>query len=267
MKKMKVIVLSGYGLNCEEETLFAFVKAGELLSCDVQGKIVHINEVISCPNLLRDYNVLAIPGGFSYGDDTGAGNAFALRIFHNLREEISEFLAGDKLVIGICNGCQILMRLISDFACITLLNNSVRQYQCRWVKVKVNLSNNSPWLKGLNELYIPVAHGEGRFFVENVSVISSIEKNIAFRYINNEGNYANQEFPCNPNGSVADIAALSDNSGKVLVMMPHPERAMFFTQQDNWTQIKEQCLRSNIAYPAYGDGMKIFCNAVKYFCK
>ncbi|AHX04420.1 phosphoribosylformylglycinamidine synthase subunit PurQ [Ehrlichia japonica] len=264
---MKVIVLSGYGLNCEEETLFAFAKAGELLSCDVQGKIVHINEVISYPKLLKNYNILVIPGGFSYGDDTGAGNAFALRIFNNLREEISEFLTGDKLVMGICNGCQILMRLISDFSPITLLSNSIQQYQCRWVKVKVNPSSNSLWLEGLSELYIPVAHGEGRFFVESDSVISSIEKNIALRYVTSTGNYANQEFPYNPNGSVADIAALSDNSGRVLAMMPHPERVIFFTQQDNWTQVKEQCLRSNIAYPTYGDGMKIFCNAVRYFCE
>ena len=264
---MKVIVLSGYGLNCEEETLFAFVKAGELLSCNVQGKIVHINDMILNPKLLVDYNVLVIPGGFSYGDDTGAGNAFALRVFNNLKEEISEFLIGDKLVIGICNGCQILMRLISDFSNITLLNNTVQQYQCRWVKVKVDPLNNSAWLKGLDELYIPVAHGEGRFFVENDSIITTIKNNIAMRYITNIGDYADQEFPYNPNGSVDDIAALSDNSGKVLVMMPHPERAMFFTQQDNWTQIKEQCLRANIAYPTYGDGMKVFCNAVEYFCK
>lgn len=91
-----------------------------------------------------------------------------MRVFNNLKEEISEFLVGDKLVIGICNGCQILMRLISDFSNITLLNNTVRQYQCRWVKVKVNPSNNSVWLKGLDELYIPVAHGEGGFLLKMI---------------------------------------------------------------------------------------------------
>ncbi|WDM85091.1 phosphoribosylformylglycinamidine synthase subunit PurQ [Ehrlichia sp. JZT12] len=264
---MNVIVLCGYGLNCEEETLFAFVRAGESLSCNVKGSIVHINEIVSNPKLLKDYNVLVIPGGFSYGDDTGAGNAFALRLFNNLKEEIEEFLIKDKLVLGICNGCQILIRLISNFSCVTLLNNSIKQYQCRWTKMKVNPSSNSVWLQKLDELYIPIAHGEGRFLIADNSTISSLENNIALRYITNTGNYANQEYPYNPNGSVYDIAALSDDSGKVLIMMPHPERAMFFTQQDNWTQIKEKCLRSNIDYPVYGDGMKIFCNAVQYFCK
>ena len=264
---MNVIVLCGYGLNCEEETLFAFIKAGELLSYSVKVKIVHINEIVLNPKLLKDYNVLVIPGGFSYGDDTGAGNAFALRLLNNLKEEIEEFLVKDKLVLGICNGCQILIRLISDFSYATLLNNSARQYQCRWVKMKVNPCSNSIWLDGLDELYVPVAHGEGRFFIAEGTEISSVENNIVLRYIKDNGDYANQEFPYNPNGSVYDIAALSDNSGRVLVMMPHPERAMFFTQQDNWTQIKNKCLRSNIDYPTYGDGMKIFCNAVKYFYK
>ncbi|QGR02705.1 phosphoribosylformylglycinamidine synthase subunit PurQ [Ehrlichia ruminantium] len=262
---MNVIVLSGYGLNCEEETMFAFLKAGELLSCNVQGKIVHINEIVSNPKLLKSYNVLVIPGGFSYGDDTGAGNAFALRILNNLKEEIEEFLTEDKLVLGVCNGCQILMRLISDFSCVTLLNNSIKQYQCRWVKVKINSSSNSIWLNGLDTLYIPIAHGEGRFFFEESAVNLSIKDKIALQYVTDKGDLANQEFPDNPNGSICDIAALSANNGRILIMMPHPERAVFCLQQDNWAQIKEQCLRANIPYPIYGDGMKIFCNAVKYF--
>ncbi|CAI28119.1 Phosphoribosylformylglycinamidine synthase [Ehrlichia ruminantium str. Gardel] len=262
---MNVIVLSGYGLNCEEETVFAFLKAGELLSCNVQVKVMHINEVVSNPRLLKGYNVLVIPGGFSYGDYTGAGNAFALRMLNNFKEEIEEFLTADKLVLGICNGCQVLIRVISDFSYITLLSNSVNQYQCRWVKVKVNQLNNSVWLYELDELYIPVAHGEGRFFLESNSIDVSIKDKIALQYVTDKGNLANQQFPHNPNGSVYDIAALSSNNGRVLVMMPHPERAVFFLQQDNWSEIKEQCLRSDIPYPIYGDGIKIFCNAVKYF--
>jgi len=264
---MKIIILSGYGLNCEKETAFAFVECSKKLGINnVKVKIVHINEIIDNPNELKSSNILAIPGGFSYGDDTGAGNAFALRIKNNLWDELQEFLSQDKLTIGICNGCQILARLIPEFSDLALTHNDIGNYQCRWIKVKVSPSNNSIWLRDLNELYLPVAHGEGKFVMNHSTLEQLIASGSAvLRYINDYGEYANLQFPHNPNGSIHDLAALSDKSGKVLALMPHPERAIFFTQQDNWSLEKEKCKRSKVAIPTYGDGMLIFKNALRYF--
>ncbi|WP_339046542.1 phosphoribosylformylglycinamidine synthase subunit PurQ [Candidatus Mesenet endosymbiont of Agriotes lineatus] len=257
---MNVIVLCGYGLNCEEETAYAFMEAGLKLKYNVKVDVIHINEIIDNPKQLKLYHVLAIPGGFSYGDNTGAGNALSLRILNNLWDEIQEFLSQDKLMIGVCNGCQVLVRLIPDFANIALTHNDTGCYKCCWVNVQVNKKCNSPWLQGLNKLHIPIAHGEGKFYMEQ-DVLSKLinDDSIALRYVESDTQ------PYNPNGSVYDIAAVSDKSGKILALMPHPERAIFFTQQENWPLMKEKCLRNNIALPKYGDGMLIFENAVRYF--
>ncbi|WFW29708.1 MAG: phosphoribosylformylglycinamidine synthase subunit PurQ [Wolbachia endosymbiont of Menacanthus eurysternus] len=264
---MKIIVLFGYGLNCEKETAFAFEECARKIGItNIEVKIIHINDVIDNPCELKSSNILAIPGGFSYGDDTGAGNAFALRIKNNLLDQFQDFLLRDKLVIGICNGCQILVRLIPEFSSLALICNDVGSYQCRWIRVRVNQKSNSVWLQNLNELYLPVAHGEGKFFMDQGVLDQLIENNsVVLRYLNEEGNYANLEFPYNPSGSIYDIAALSSKSGRVLVLMPHPERGIFFTQQYNWTFEKEKCKRLGIAIPKYGDGIFIFENALRYF--
>ncbi|WCR57823.1 phosphoribosylformylglycinamidine synthase subunit PurQ [Wolbachia endosymbiont of Ctenocephalides felis wCfeJ] len=266
---MKIIVLSGYGLNCEKETAFAFMECSRKLGIsNVKVKIVHINEVIHNPGELKSSDILAIPGGFSYGDDTGAGNAFALRIKNNLLNELQDFLFQDKLVIGICNGCQILVKLIPEFSNLALIRNDIGNYQCRWIRVKVNPHSSSVWLRGLDELYLPVAHGEGKFFMNRDALNQLIESgSVALRYINEDGDYANLQFPYNPNGSVYDLAALSDKSGRVLALMPHPERGIFFTQRDNWPLEKEKYKRLNSAVPKYGDGMLIFENALRYFAQ
>ncbi|WP_254230011.1 phosphoribosylformylglycinamidine synthase subunit PurQ [Wolbachia pipientis] len=264
---MKIIVLSGYGLNCEKETAFAFMEFSRKLGINnIEVKIVHINEVISNSDELKSSNILAIPGGFSCGDDTGAGNAFALRIKNNLLDEFQNFLSQDKLIIGICNGCQILVKLVPEFSNLALTSNDIGNYQCRWIRVRVNPQSNSVWLRGLSELYLPIAHGEGKFFMDQDTLNQLIENNsVALRYVDENGDYANLQFPYNPNGSIYDLAALSDKSGRVLALMPHPERGIFFTQQDNWPLEKEKCKRSGVAMPKYGDGMLIFENALKYF--
>ncbi len=261
---MKIIILSGYGLNCENETAFAFMECSKKLGIkNIYVKIIHINEVIDNPRELETSDILAIPGGFSYGDDTGAGNAFALRIKNNLWDEFQRFLSQDKLVIGICNGCQILIRLVPEFSGVALINNKANNYYCRWVRVK---AINSLWLKSLDELYLPIAHGEGRFFIDDQALDKLIANGaIALRYINDDGKYANLAFPHNPSGSIYDLAGLSDKSGKILALMPHPERAIFFNQQDNWALEKEKCKRSGVNMRRYGDGMKIFENALQYF--
>lgn len=263
----KVIVLSGYGLNCEEETLHAFNH------CGVSGDIVHINDLIENPKALNDYQILAIPGGFSYGDDTGSGNAFAQKIKLSLWDDLKKFVERDTLTIGICNGCQILVNLglvpaLSTYGDrnVAVTYNASARYQCRWVDVKIE--NVSPWLKNIETMHIPVAHGEGRFMMEESTLKTLKEKKqIAARYISDDGTYAKEEFPTNPNGSIFDIAAMTDKTGRILAIMPHPERGMFTWQRDDYAEAKDTAQREKKELPEETDGMKIFKNAAAYYNK
>ncbi|MGH1455384.1 MAG: phosphoribosylformylglycinamidine synthase subunit PurQ [Alphaproteobacteria bacterium] len=259
-----VIVLAGYGLNCEEETLHAFTHNG------ANGKIVHINDLIETPKMLNDYNILAIPGGFSYGDDTGSGNAFAQKMRLALADDLKAFISRDTLTIGICNGCQILVNLglvpaLSEYGerDVAVTYNASARYQCRWIDIKIE--SNSPWLVDVDTLHIPVAHGEGRFMMENAT-LETLKSNgqVAARYTKDK-KAANGEFPHNPNGSISDIAAMTDKSGKVLAMMPHPERGMFTWQRDDYHEIKDAAQREGRQIPDETGAMQIFKNAVAYF--
>ena len=253
---MRVLVLSGYGINCEEETLHAFEAVG------FKGNIVHINDLIENPKKLDNYQVFAIPGGFSYGDDTGSGNAMAKKIMINLYDQILKFVSKDKLTIGICNGCQILVNLglvpgiHSKDPEIAMIENTSGIYQCRWINVKVN-NKKSPWLKNISKLNLPVAHQEGQFMIPK-KILKMIKDNnlIGLQYINDKNQLANGEFPFNPNGSLEDIAALTSKNGNVLALMPHPERAFYHHHIPNW---------QNNPSNKYADGYKIFFNAKKYF--
>lgn len=262
-----VIVLAGYGLNCEEETLFAFQHAG------LDGKIVHINDVIENPKILNEYQILCVPGGFSYGDDTGSGNAFAQKMKLALWDDLKKFVERDTLTLGICNGCQILtnLGLVPAFdknygqRDIAVTYNKSARYQCRWIDLKV-AENNSPWLSGIEEIHIPVAHGEGRFMMEEATLEKlKGNKQIAAHYVTPDGQPANEEFPHNPNGSIGDIAAITDESGKILVMMPHPERGMFTWQRDDYMEIKDAAQREGKDVPEESDGLAVFKNAAVYF--
>ncbi len=238
-----VIVISGYGLNCEEETSFAFSIANK----ETQVDIVHINKLIEKPCLLRKYQIMAIPGGFSYGDQTGAGNAFSWLLKNHLIDEINKFRTEDKLVIGICNGCQILSKIFLEDFPIDLLENNSGLYQCEWVRVN-KLATKSIWCKGIKSISIPIAHSEGRFKIKENSKV-----NVELCYENN------------PNGSDLDAAALSSSDGRVLAIMPHPERAVLLTQSNNWTLEKERFIRQNKDLPKYNDSIIIFQNGINYF--
>lgn len=255
MANPRVIVLSGYGLNCEEESLFAFKTIG------IEGQIIHINDLIEGSYKLKDYQILFIPGGFSYGDDTGSGRAYANRLKLNLNDDIREFALSDKLILGVCNGCQILAASGLLGPDIILEYNDSNKFECRWVNLKIEKNIESPWLKGIETLHIPVAHGEGKFILKE----GDENLKIAARYIKEDGSSAKGEYPFNPNGAMFDTAALTDKSGKILAIMPHPERALMFTQRDDYPLLKEQFLRQNKEFPIYGDGVKIFKNASEYF--
>ncbi len=261
----QVLVLAGYGLNCEEETLHAFEYNG------LKGSIRHINDLIEDPKELENTQVLAIPGGFSYGDDTGSGNAFAQKMRLALMDELLRFVERDTLTLGICNGCQILTNLgltpptgvkYGTRQTAVTYNESAR-YQCRWINLKI--TSNSPWLNNVESMHIPVAHGEGRFMMEDSTLKTLQDNNQIAAIYTKDGASANGEFPHNPNGSIADIAGITDPSGRVLALMPHPERGMFTWQRDDYMEIKDQAQRDSKIVSETADGMALFQNAATYF--
>lgn len=267
MVKPKVLVFAGYGLNSEEETKFAFDWAGGI------SDIIHINDIIDGKYKLLDYQILAFPGGFAYGDDTGAGNAYALKVTNHLWEELNKFISKNKLVIGICNGFQILMNLGLLPALnmeygkreMGLMPNASARYVVRFVDLRNDSKINSPWLEGLTSMSVPVANGEGRL-VASEKVLQEVNRKglVAFRYYNG-ATCQYQNLPFNPNGSIEDIAGISDETGHIIGLMPHPERAMFFVQMPNWPLLKEQYKRQGRRIPAEGSGLKIFQNAIRYY--
>jgi phosphoribosylformylglycinamidine synthase I len=268
MARPKALVLTGYGINCEEETAFAFRKAGAL------ADIVHINDLIGDRAMIDRYQIFCLPGGFCYGDDTGSGKALANRIKSRLMDGLQRFIARDTLMLGICNGFQVMVNLgimpgLNGFtgeAEVALEYNATNRYECRWVDVAAEKSSPSVFTRGIERLHIPVAHGEGSFFAQE-AVLEAIEKRglVALRYVRPSGTAARGEFPFNPNGSMDDIAAITDPTGRIMGMMPHPERGMFFFQRDDWTYLKEKLLLEGTEVPEFSDGFQIFRNAVKYF--
>lgn len=265
--KPKVIVMTGYGINCEEETKFVFEKAG------AEAEIVHINDLIDGLKKLNKYQVIVFPGGFAHGDDTGSGNAYANKIKNNVWDQVLKFVNSDKLAIGICNGCQIManLGLVPGFygkygeRLIALCHNASARHECRWINIKVT-SRKCVWTRGIDVLRCPVSHGEGNFYMEK-KVLDKINKQdqVAFRYVREDGYPAKGEFPYNPNGAMEDIAAVSDETGRILAIMPHPERNWNFYNQDDWPLLCEKARRSGKKLQADSQCMKIFKNAVRYF--
>lgn len=264
--KPKVLVFSGYGINCEEETKYAFALSGG------DADIVHINDVIAQKSMLSRYQILAFPGGFAYGDDTGAGNAYAQKLRNHLWKELQQFIKRDTLILGICNGFQILVNL-GLLPALTmkygerslgLMPNKIPRYTVRFVDLKVE-NKKSPWLLHMEKLSIPVSNGEGKLYATS-EVLRHIKKEnlVAFRYVRGEMcEYLG--LPASPNGSIDDIAGIVDPTGRILGVMPHPERAMFFTQLPNWQLTKEQLLRQNRTMPKHAPGLQIFKNAITYY--
>lgn len=266
MKKPKALVLSGYGLNSEEETRYALELSG------AEAKIVHINDLIDATQNLRDFQILAFPGGFSYGDDTGAGKAFANKVKNNLFEEVKKFISKDKLVIGVCNGFQIIIALglvpsldkkYGEPQAALLFNKKAR-YTNRWVDLKVE-GKKTPWLKGIDVFPAPVAHGEGRFFAD-LNTLKRLNENgqVVLRYT--KGAICDyQNLKPDPNGSMEMIAGITDETGRVFGLMPHPERGMFFTHLPNWPLLMEDFKRKGLKTPYLAPGIQIYQNGVGYF--
>jgi len=264
MPAPRVMVLKEHGTNCEYESQYAFGKAG------AKADIVHMEDLIANRGRLAQYQVLMFPGGFSHGDDTGAGLAWANRVRNHLEEEISSFVAGDHLVLGVCNGFQVMANLgilprIGGklVPMVALTHNESARYVDRWVDLE--FAGKGPWISGLGRVSYPIAHGEGRFFAEP-AMLDILEKNnmVAARYVRG-GICEYQDLPSNPNGALRDIAGITDESGRVLGLMPHPERAIEFTQLPDWTLRREKLAREGVSMPGEGPGMALFRNAVAYF--
>ncbi|VVC03875.1 Phosphoribosylformylglycinamidine synthase subunit PurQ [Candidatus Burarchaeum australiense] len=261
----KAIIMSGYGINSEMETREALKRAG------MASDIVHINDLIDKRKLLSDYRLVIFPGGFAYGDDTGAGNAYANRVRNNLWDELGEFLDGDNLVLGICNGFQILanLGLLPAFGRkyernIALMPNRTGVLECRYVTLKPAAENL--WTRGIERIRCPIAHGEGNFYCTDEVLRKLKEKKmICFQYAREDLSAANGEFPYNPNGALADIAGITSEDGKVLGLMPHPERAMESTGLYDWPLQKELLKRAGKALPSESMNLRLFRNIVGHF--
>lgn len=252
--KPKALVLRTAGTNCDRETAYAFAVAG------AESTLMHMNH-LKAKDSLSSYHILCIPGGFSYGDDLGAGKIFSLELLLWLRNDLEKFLARGGLILGICNGFQVLVKTgilpgVDFKQQVTLALNDSGRFEDRWVCLKTSPAVSparSIWLNDLPEtIHLPVAHAEGKFFASE-SVLDDLEKGnqIAFRYAGPKGE--TEIYPYNPNGSLRNIAGITDKSGRVLGLMPHPERYMFAHHHPSWHE---------------GDcnpwGLKIFENAVKY---
>jgi phosphoribosylformylglycinamidine synthase len=262
MTRPNALVLAGYGLNCEEETAFALDRGG------AAARIVHINDLIAGTARLADFQALVIPGGFSFGDDTGSGAAFANKLRNHLWEELRRFVERDTLTLGICNGFQILANLgliappgrAYGERVIGLMPNRSARYTARWVDLEI-VNQTSPFLRGLDRLSVPIAHGEGRLVLSEPDRASfAVNNQIAARYA--EGDIcAELGLPADPNGSTDAIAALLDHSGRVMGMMPPPERAIFALQLPHWPRQKT----NNCSPRADGPGLRMFQNIAAYF--
>lgn len=263
----KILVITGYGINSEEETAKCFNWAGG------EAKIVHVNDIVDGSHKLNNYQIIAFPGGFSYGDDTGSGNALANKIRNNLKEDLLTYLKEDKLVIGICNGMQIMANLglvpATDLKYgerqAALMRNLHVSLECRWIHIK-NVSQKCVWTKGIETMHLPISHGEGNFYVEP-AILEKMKANdqIVFKFVNEDGSPANNKFPANPNGAMEDITGVCDPTGKVFALMPHPERFNSWTNEDGWELKKEQLIREGKPFPTEGDGLKILRNGINYF--
>lgn len=255
MPTPSVLVLRAPGTNCDHETEFAFQKAG------AHVEKLHINQLRQMPERLQDFQILALPGGFSYGDDVASGRILASQLEHFLADSIREFRDAEKLILGICNGFQVLVKagLImpadEDGPLMTLTHNESGKYEDRWVNLAVT-PNHCPFLKDIQQLEVPVAHGEGNVICRKEWILQGLAQSgqVVMRY--SAPGDGPVSYPANPNGSQGNIAGLCDATGRVFGLMPHPERHVLPTQHPRWTRE---------GLKPVGDGFKIFQNAVDYF--
>jgi phosphoribosylformylglycinamidine synthase subunit PurQ / glutaminase len=274
----RVLILRAPGTNCDEESAHAFALAGGV------PERWHVNRLLEEPKKAAEFQILCLPGGFSYGDDIAAGRILGNQIEHHLADTLREFRDAGKLIIGICNGFQILLKtelLVAKDAAgpqATLAANESGKFEDRWVRLATS-GSKCVFLNGIEKLELPVAHGEGRFVPRDQQVLASLREagQLVLTYIPQERAGASSPpmvkigagdgparafgktsvpYPDNPNGAIDDIAGICDSTGRVFGLMPHPERFVDATQHPNWTRGPKR---------EVGEGLRVFQNAVRYF--
>ncbi|MCB2406775.1 phosphoribosylformylglycinamidine synthase subunit PurQ [Hymenobacter lucidus] len=268
-KPVQALILTGFGINCEEEFAAAYRLAG------AEATIVHLNQVLHGHVSIHDFDILNFPGGFSFGDDLGSGVVLANKLRYRknaagrtLLDDIKEFVAHGKFVMGICNGFQVLVKLglLPDLSGtvtpeVTLTHNASGRYEDRWVRLKVNPESNSPFLKGIDTLEVPVRHGEGRLIIKGEEILAEIENRglNCLAYTDFDGS-PTDVYPHNPNGADLNCAGLTDTTGQVFGLMPHPEAFLSLYNHPDWARRKRQ----NPNLSEEGDGLKLFRNIVEH---
>jgi phosphoribosylformylglycinamidine synthase len=273
----RVLILRAPGTNCEGETAFAFERAG------ARAEVVHLGRLLENAKLAADYHVLCIPGGFSYGDDISAGRIFGTQMRQHLGDALRQFKDAGKLILGICNGFQILIKsgvLLPDrpdepLATLTL--NESGKFEDRWVHLRV-AGPKCVFLQGIERMYLPVAHAEGKFVARDQATLQRLDQSgqLVLRYavepqvsrskfqVSGSNETCNLEpetrnslvpYPACPNGAQLCVAGMCDETGRVFGLMPHPERHIAPTQHPRWTRERR----------ASGDGLAVFENAVRFF--
>lgn len=256
--KPKILILHATGSNRDRDVAWACELAGGL------PEIVHINSLVAGERRLGDYQMLVLPGGFSYGDDLGAGKLWAVALRHRLAGEVAAFIAAGRPVLGICNGFQALVKAgllpgggdpaHASTSSATLTRNASAQFECRWVYLQPQPDSPCVFTRDLSEpIYCPVAHGEGRFVTRDTAALAGIEARggVALRYVDAQGQSA--DYPWNPNGSQAAIAGVTNPSGTILGLMPHPENHLIPPQHPQYHRDQRGL-----------SGLPLFENGIRY---
>jgi len=256
MAQVKALVLRAAGINCDMETVHALELAG------AEAKAMHVNAIIEDKSVLEQFQIIVFPGGFSYGDDVAAGRVLSNQIIHHLSEPLKKFIDDGKLILGICNGFQVLVKTgllpgldpLGKQQSVTISYNDSGKFEDRWVYLAPQ-TDRCVFIEPGQQIYLPIAHGEGKVLTKDQATLEKLKSDghIVFKYVDVDGNEGG--FPVNPNGSTEAIAGLCDATGRVMGLMPHPERFVRATQHPRWTRLKGK---------AGNDGMTIFNNAIKY---
>jgi phosphoribosylformylglycinamidine synthase len=255
---VRALILRAPGINRDHDAAAACELAG------ASAERVHVNRVAEGSVRMDDYAMIVVPGGFSYGDHLGAGRLLAVDLSHRLGEQLRAFVGAGRPVIGICNGFQVLVKAgvlpgagsAAEPAAVTLTDNASTSFECRWVQLRAEPQSRCIFTRDIERpIEVPVAHGEGRIAARDDAAVAALAADglIALRYAGDGGGPAG--YPANPNGSLGDIAGLTNAQGNVLGLMPHPENAVLPHQHPRWTREPAR---------AEGDGMVIFRNAVRY---
>jgi len=255
--KPRALVLTGYGINCDYETWHCLCRTG------AETARVHLGDLISGHSALEDYHILVVPGGFSFGDNISSGIVFANKLRFHLGDSLEAFIRAGKLILGICNGFQVLVKLglLPAFdgdhgkQTVSLTYNDSGRFEDRWVHLEVSRNTNCVFVKGIERLYLPVRHGEGKFITDSRDVLQRIVtgRQLVLTYTDRDGRPP--LYPDNPNGSMGDVAGICDPTGRIFGLMPHPEAYNHRTNHPHWT-------REDV--PEEGQGLAIFRNAVEF---